>query len=479
MRIGMAQCAFGQQSTRFDQGLDDRPVCIAILAFRREDALAGEDGDMRGEGTVFLDDVERVGILRGVAGVFLRYQHEVVRAVAGCCVHEARAGIRCHIVAGQQRHVELVPLAAQRMRRDGAARIGLTGAAQCDLGMFGGLVGQRIGEEQHLAHLRERTFLDALHFVYAVVHRGRKRDGAIARDGPGSGRPDDDGRVFVRAGQHWKLHIDRRALFLVVLDLGLGERGHFHRRPHHRAEAAIEQSVRDEFVQLAGDDGFGAVVHRGVGLVPLAHAAHALELRALHVDPVIGEVAAVAAQLVDGDVVLRLALGAILLLDLPFDRQAVAVPAGDIRRVETEEAATAHHDILQHLVEAGAGMDFAVGVGRPVMQHEERATFRLFADAAIEVHRLPALKPFRLGRRQAGLHREVGRGQEQGGAIVAGGVGRFWHCLFSDQGWRVRVPASVIQGALRHPAAEPGGEFEIPQEAGKTWSINRKSPANF
>ena len=46
-------------------------------------------------------------------------------------------------------------------------------------------------------------------------------------------------------------HPDRRAGVVVVLDLGLGQRGLLHRRPHHRAQAAIQRAVQQELADLA------------------------------------------------------------------------------------------------------------------------------------------------------------------------------------------------------------------------------------
>jgi hypothetical protein len=76
----------------------------------------------------------------------------------------------------------------------------------------------------------------------------------------------------------------------------------------------------------------GVEIHRQVGIGPVAGDAEALELLALDVDPAFGELAAFLAELDDVDLVLVQALGAVLLLDLPLDGQAVAVPAGDVAR---------------------------------------------------------------------------------------------------------------------------------------------------
>ncbi len=163
------------------------------------------------------------------------------------------------------------------------------------------------------------------------------------------------------------------SLLILVLDLGLGERGLLHHRPHHRLRAAIELAGRGELHHLAGDLRLGRESHGRVGVVPVAVDAEALELLALHVDPVLGEGAAFLAELDHRpDVVLVLALGAVLLLDLPFDRQAVAVPARHIVGIVAEHLLRARDDVLQDLVERVADMDVAVGVGRAVMQDEFR-----------------------------------------------------------------------------------------------------------
>ena len=138
--------------------------------------------------------------------------------------------------------------------------------------------------------------------------------------------------VAVEGVDDRELHeIGRRGL-LVVLDLGLGERGLLDRGPHHRLRAAIELVRHRKRHDLAGDLGLGRKVHGRIGVVPVALDAEALELLALHVHPVRREGAAFAAELDDVDGVLVLAAGAVFLLDLPLDRQAVAVPARHVVR---------------------------------------------------------------------------------------------------------------------------------------------------
>ena len=165
----------------------------------------------------------------------------------------------------------------------------------------------------------------------------------------------------------------------MILDFGLGERGLFDHRPHHRLGAAIKPAVHHEFADLAEDRGLGMFRHRGVGIGPIADTAEPLELLALHGHPVRRELAAFAPEFEDRHLVLIALLGAVIFLDLPFDRQAVAVPAGNIRRVAAEHRLGAHDDILEDFVERGAEMNIAVGIRRPVVKDEFRPTLGAFA----------------------------------------------------------------------------------------------------
>ena len=244
-----------------------------------------------------------------------------------------------------------------------------------DLGGLHHLFGEPVGEDQLVAGLGPVALRCGRHLVEAV---GDLRGEADARL-PGMVQgvvvqiTTAASSRFAGAFAHRELHPDRVGLVVLVLDLGFGQRGLLDHRPHHRLGAAIELAGLGELQQLAGDQRLGAEVHREVGIVPVAGDAQALELLALHVDPVRGEVAAFVAELVDRDLVLVLALRAVLLLDLPLDRQAVAVPARHVVGVEALHLARAGDDVLQDLVERVADVDVAVGIGRAVMQHEFRA----------------------------------------------------------------------------------------------------------
>jgi len=145
---------------------------------------------------------------------------------------------------------------------------------------------------------------------------------------------------------------------------------------------------------------------------PIALHAEPLEFLALHLDPMRGEGAALAAEFNDRHRVLVLALRAVLLLDLPLDRQPMAVPARHVIGIVAEHLLAARHHVLEDLVERVADMDVAVGVGRAVVEDEFRAAARGCPQPLVEVKLLPAGEDFGLLLRQPGAHGKVGLGQK-------------------------------------------------------------------
>ena len=115
MRIGVAQRPFGEERVCGDQFFDDRAVGVAIFAFGRENALAGEDRNLRIERTIRTDDVESVGMLRRILLVQSDQQLEVVFAVTRSGVHKARAGIGSDVLTGKQKDIKVVTSAMKWM----------------------------------------------------------------------------------------------------------------------------------------------------------------------------------------------------------------------------------------------------------------------------------------------------------------------------------------------------------------------------
>ena len=107
--------------------------------------------------------------------------------------------------------------------------------------------------------------------------------------------------------------------------------------------------------------------------------AEALEIRALHVDL---RERVLAARLPERARVELLAPRGQRFLDLVLDRQAVAIPARHVRRIEAVERARLDDDVLQHLVDRVADVDRAVRVRRTVVQDERRSSARDLAQLA-------------------------------------------------------------------------------------------------
>ena len=112
-------------------------------------------------------------------------------------------------------------------------------------------------------------------------------------------------------------------------------------------------------------------MHGAVGVFPVGEHTDALEFARLHIRPFLSKGAA---GLTEADRVsifgIVAALGAKVFFDLPFDRQAVAVPARHQRRVIAQHLVAAADDIFQRLCENMAEVDIAVRKRRAVVQNK-------------------------------------------------------------------------------------------------------------
>src|SRR5262249_10203039 len=137
----------------------------------------------------------------------------------------------------------------------------------------------------------------------------------------------------------------------------------------------------------------------------------------------------------------------------------------------------ARHHVLEDLVERGADVDVAVGVGRPVMQDELRFAFRGVAQPPIHVEPGPARENLRLLLRQAGAHREIGLGQEQSRAVVAGfGHGRnrlLWSMILSEN--RYRLSGIMLTRRMARKWLLPGAR---PEKSGGDRASNSRNRRN-
>ncbi len=231
---------------------------------------------------------------------------------------------------------------------------------------------QQFDRHQHaLAGARQRAFRDRIDMHERVFDVGAVGQRAVARHRPRRRGPDHHAGSFEDARrQHREPHPDRRRGVVGVFDFRFRQRGFFHHAPQHRAQAAIQRAVQHEFADFDGDRGLRGEIHRRIPVRPVAVDAEAAEFARLHRHEMRGMGAAFGAEIDQRDVVLVAPGFAVLLLDLPFDRQAVAIPAGDVMRVVARHLAASVDHILEDLVQRMADMDVAVRVRRAVMQNE-------------------------------------------------------------------------------------------------------------
>ena len=168
----------------------------------------------------------------------------------------------------------------------------------------------------------------------------------VGGQGPGRGGPDGDryfARVVTLAGAANGLpidgrvsHIDGRRQFVLVLHLRLGQRRPAIRAPVHRLESLVQVAVGDDARQGPDNIGFELEIHGQVGVVPVAHNAHADEFGALAVHLATRIRAAFVAERRGTDLDPGFAH---LFFHVQLNGQAVTVPARNIGRVESRQAA--------------------------------------------------------------------------------------------------------------------------------------------
>jgi hypothetical protein len=112
---------------------------------------------------------------------------------------------------------------------------------------------------------------------------------------------------------------------------------------------------------------------------------------------------------------------AVGLFDLVFDRQAVAVPARHVGRVEAGQRLGADDDVLEDLVHRMADVDVAIGIGRAVVEDEARAPLGGGADLLVQLLLLPLGDPARFPLGEVAAHREGRVGHVEGLAVISHG----------------------------------------------------------
>ena len=419
MRIGMHKLADPDDPAMLGHDLGD-PLVVA------QNVQPGEDRQMLHKLAVLGNRVRQWNAM------FEMCKFIVLDTMSRRDVDKACPLIGGHIVGKKHRHVMLITMAIHRVLRDRSLDVG---ALQCrqrfgagDTDGASDLAHELGGKADHIALTRQRTLFkrgDPEHRIIDVRATGH---GPVAWHRPWRGGPDDDIRAL-KGRMAWRLHreagIDRDRGMVLIFDLGLGKRGLFDRRPHHRLCATIKASVHEQAAKLAGNRRLGLKSHCGVGVMPVAKNTKTLEFLGLHVEPVRREIPAFLTEFTDRHLVLVLALLAVLFLDLPFDRKSVAVPAGHVVGVLAQHRLRTVDNILENLVQRMSDMKLAICVGRSVMKDKQFGIRARLAKTAVDVHLLPTRKDLGLLLGQPATHREIGSRKEHRFFVTHRKISRF------------------------------------------------------
>ena len=224
--------------------------------------------------------------------------------------------------------------------------------------------------------------------------------------------------------------------------------------PIDRAQALVHKTVLKKFIESRNHDRFVLGSHGRIRLVEAAQHSDPLELLPLQVEIFLRILTAFQPHVEW----LHLQLFSTkLLVNFYLDRQAVAVPTGNIRSVEPGHILRLDHEILQAFVQCMTQVDGPVRIGRPIVQDVRRCACPRFTNAVVEPHLLPASQSFWLILRQVCLHREGSFGQIDSGFQVQRHALAFSKCLifFIIPSAGDRFRASGIRPRLIHTDFAP------------------------
>ncbi len=339
----------------------------------------------------------------------------VVLAVARCGMDRAGAGVERHVVAVDHGTLEV-------LANGGGIGEAVELAAFQGNGFAVGTGNDAVGiPARRLGHLldeveghEEVAPVDFDHHVIGIGSQAHRRVGGKR---PGRGGPDEHVSVRIDAGSledarnrvELELDVDGGRRLVAVLDFGLGEGGMAAFAPMDGLAAPVDRAVEVHLLEYLDVARLVSGREREVRMIPIGVDAEALEAFALHVDVLLGPLAAQAAQgrLVDGGHL----VGAERHLDHMLDGLAVAVPPWDVGRIETALGMAFYHEILEDLIERVSDMDRAVRVRGAVVQNEGFAVFVLLEHLPVQVGLLPLRQALRLVFGQIRTHGKIGFGQ--------------------------------------------------------------------
>ena len=148
-------------------------------------------------------------------------------------------------------------------------------------------------------------------------------------------------------------------------------------------------------------------------MIPIPLHTKPLHFRALCANPFIRKGPAFGAELIHRDVVFVFAFFTVLLLNLPFNRQPMTIPAMHIGAVKAKHIARACHHIFQSFIESMPNMNVAIGIRRPIMQDKCLPPRPFFTQALIKANFIPSRQKVRFPFGQPRFHRKRRFRQEQ------------------------------------------------------------------
>ena len=371
------------------------------------------------------DGVGRIGghalVLAGVGGVLALIVHGhyhvhavalaghiVVGTEAGCGVDAAGTGVHGDVIRQHQAGgLGQEGMVGQHILEEGTG-VRLHDLVAVEAADLHDLLDQCLGHDVHLAVGR----LD-----HGVALVGVQGDGQVAGQGPDGGGPDHEVQLaVVQMAQlalivvHGELDVDGGAGIVLILDLRLGQGRLVVGAPIHGLQALVDVTVLVHSAEHTDLLGLEAGIHGLVGVLPVAHHAHALEAVALDINVVVGELVAGTAELRDAH---GLVVQLVLLDDGGLDGHTVVVPAGDIGGIVAAHRVHAGDKVLQGLVQGVAHVQRAVGERRAVVEGEQGLALVLLQQLIVKVQLFPVLQHLRLAGGQAGAHGKAAFGHIQ------------------------------------------------------------------
>ena len=202
------------------------------------------------------------------------------RCAPGRCPRPSRRSPRRRDPARRARSTD-AGTRARRARRPGSAAAGAARALHAAQTRAKASASWRRHDERLAVHARARR--TSRSGCTAMARLAGRVHGVVVQMTSEAGAPPSAARPGEGVTER-ELHVDRRRRLVLVLDLGLGERGLAVHAPVHRLEALVDEAAAHEAAELARDHRLVGGRQREVGLVPVAEDAQPPELLALDVD---------------------------------------------------------------------------------------------------------------------------------------------------------------------------------------------------